>query len=115
MAYGKQTDQFYSHGISYGIEASGSFNFILIKPKSNFKYSDLEGLGTCFNVNIGVISIAILGNSKVDYPVNSVFETYKGIRIGIGGGFGFSFSPATTTKFYNWYPDISRSNILFRH
>lgn len=101
--------------MAWGVEASAGYNITLIKPKSNFKFSDLEGLGTCFSLNYGIFSFAILGNSKVGYPENSVFETYYGIRIGVGVGFGGSYSPATNTKFYDWIPNITQSNIFYRH
>jgi len=102
-------NQFFSHGQTFGLEASAGFNFIMIKPKSNFKFTDLEGAGASAVYNIGFISISIFGNSSPTYSENSVFDTYYGIKIGIGPGAGGSASPNSKTSFFDWIPDMTKS------
>ncbi|HOU03313.1 MAG: hypothetical protein GT600_15205 [Bacteroidales bacterium] len=106
---GKASSQFFSHGQTFGVEASAGFNFILIKPKNNFEFSDLEGMGTSGVINFWILSISVLGNSSPSYPTNSVFDTYWGIKIGIGPGAGGSYSPSSNTFFHDWIPDFSKS------
>lgn len=87
---GKEASQFISHGQTFGYEASAGFNLIIIKPKDNFKFSDLEDMGASGGFNILFFSIKFLGNTSPGYPENSIFETYRGIEIGIGPGAGGS-------------------------
>jgi len=111
---GKESSQFVSHGQTFGVEASAGFNFILIKPKDNFKFSDLEGMGTSGVINLWILSISVLGNSSPGYPENSVFDTYWGIKIGIGPGAGGSYTPNSNTSFHDWIPDYSQSFFHWR-
>ena len=111
---GKESSQFVSHGQTFGVEASAGFNFILIKPKDNFKFSDLEGMGTSGVINFWILSISVLGNSSPGYPENSVFDTYWGIKIGIGPGAGGSYTPNSNTSFHDWIPDYSQSFFHWR-
>ena len=110
----KNVEQFVSNGYTVGVEASVGYNLIIIKPKANFKFSDLEGMGTSGVINIGMISIGILGNSAPGYPENSVFETYWGIKIGIGAGAGGSYTPKSNTTFFDWIPDITKSSFHWK-
>jgi len=111
---GKESSQFLSHGQTFGVEASAGFNFILIKPKDNFKFNDLEGMGTSAVINFWILSISVLGNSSPGYPENSVFDTYWGIKIGIGPGAGGSYAPNSNTSFHDWIPDYSQSFFHWR-
>jgi hypothetical protein len=90
------------------------FNFIIIKPKDNFKFSDLGGMGTSGVINFWILSISVLGNSSPGYPENSVFDTYWGIKIGIGPGAGGSYTPNSNTSFHDWIPDYSQSFFHWR-
>ena len=110
----KNVEQFVSNGYTVGVEASVGYNLIIIKPKENFKFSDLEGMGASGVINIGMISIGILGNSSVGYPENSVFDTYYGIKIGIGAGGGGSYTPKSNTSFFYWIPDITKSSFHWK-
>lgn len=97
-----------SHGVAYGVEASAGWNFIFINPKSNFKFNDLEGMGASGTLNIGLFSISIFGNCTPGYPENSVFDSYKGFKIGIGPSFDVvsgSILPNSNTIFQNWIPE----------
>ena len=102
---GKQGAQFVSHGVAYGVEASIGWNFIAINPKSNFKFGDLEGMGASWTVNFWILSISAFGNSSPGYPENSIFDTYKGFKIGVGAGIGGSTAPNSNTTFQNWMPE----------
>ncbi|MBS4058722.1 MAG: hypothetical protein KGZ82_15520 [Bacteroidales bacterium] len=106
---GKNVMQFVSRGKTYGLEASVGYNLTFIFPKSNFKFSDLKGMGTSGVYNFGPISISIMGNASPGYPENSVFDSYWGIKIGIGAGSGGSYTPDSNTTPLNWLPDISQS------
>jgi len=110
----KNTKQFISNGWTLGLEASAGYNFIMIFPKKNFKFNDLEGTGASIAYNIGIISISFLGNTASGYPENSVFETYWGIKIGIGAGIGGSCTPNSNTTFFDWIPDITKSQLHWR-
>jgi hypothetical protein len=112
---GKNGNQFVSNGYTVGIEASAGYNLIFIKPKENFKFSDLEGMGANAVINFGgIFSIGLLGNSAAGYPENSVFETYWAFKIGIGIGAGGSYTPKSNTTFFDWIPNISQSPILLK-
>ncbi len=102
----KESMEFLSHGPSYGVEASAAMNYICIIPKEGFDISDLEGMSASATVNLGLISVSILGNTTPNYPANNLAPTYWGFKIGIGGGFGGSASPNSTTKERSWIPDI---------
>ena len=78
---------------------------IFINPKSNFKFSDLEGKGASWTLNYSLLSISAFGNSTSSYPENTVFDSYKGIKIGIEVGFGGSTAPNSKTIFNNWIPE----------
>ena len=48
------------------------------------------------------------------YPENSIFDTYWGIKIGIGAGFGGSYTPNSNTTFFDWIPDITKSQFHWK-
>ena len=106
--------QFVSSGYTIGAEASVGANLTFIKPKKNFQFSDLEGMGASFVINIGPVSISVLGNSAYGYPENSVFETYWGIKIGLGVGAGGSYTPNSNTTFKNWMPQVPNNIIIWK-
>ncbi len=102
---GKQGKEFVSQGVAFGLEASMGWNVIIIKPNSNFNFGDLEGMGDSWTLNIGIFSLSAFGNSSPGYPENSVFDSYKGLKIGIGAGIGGDTAPNSNTKFQNWIPE----------
>ena len=105
LSNGIAENEFVSKGIAYGAEASLGWNLIFIKTKNNFKYSDLEGLGATFTLNIGFISISRLGNTSPGYPTDIFGASYKGWKVGIGPGIGGSAAPRSTTTFLDWIPE----------
>ena len=106
--------QFTTHGNSYGLEASVGANLIFIMPKENFKFGDLEGMGVSGVINIGPVSLSLLGNSAPGYSENSVAETYWGFKIGLGLGIGGSYTPKSNTTFRNWMPPLPNNIIIWK-
>lgn len=106
--------QFASKGYTVGVEGSVGTNLVFIKPKANFKFSDLEGMGASGVVNIGPVSISLLGNSSYGYPENSVPDTYWGVKVGLGIGRGFSYTPNSSTTFKNWMPQVPNNIIIWK-
>jgi len=105
---GKKGTQFITRGLSYGIQASASYNFIYISNMKNL--DDFKGKGITTEINFLWGSLSIFGNTSPNYPENDVFTKYWGFEIGIGPSIGkrsFGVSPSTTTSFVNWIPDIS--------
>ncbi len=109
-----ELQQFVSNGYTAGWEASIGANLIFIKPKQNFKFDDLEGMGVSGVINLGIVSIALLGNSAPGYPENSVAETYWGVKFGLGlGGVG-SVTPSSNTCFKDWIPPLPNNIIIWK-
>jgi len=105
---GKKGTQFITHGSSYGLQISASYNFIYINNMKNL--DDFKGKGIVAEFNYLLGSLSIFGNTSPNYPENNVFTNYWGFEIGIGPSFGRKsggYSPSTTTSFVNWIPDIS--------
>jgi len=120
LASGKSS-YFWAWGPAFGYEYSASFNEILVIPKMNFNFSDLQGLGVGGTLNYLFTSASFFTNSKPAIPTNTLFESYWGVKGGVGVGLGGSYQPSTTTSFipkanYPMPPSnsILNSNAFFR-
>lgn len=90
---------FTTYGLAFGVEQSFGVNSILIKPQSNFIFSDLAGSGGGISLSNPAFSLGGFTNSKPAYPVHQYFRSYKAVKVGVGfSGFGASYQPATTTN-----------------
>jgi len=101
-----QTQQFISYGPAFGAEATAGVNAIIIFPKDNFKFSDLQGTswGMSGSGLFGVISGSLSGNSTPGYSGGTQFDSYYMIKVGLGPGAGFNNTPESNTHFINWIP-----------
>ena len=98
-----KTQQYVTYGPAFGLELSAGVNWVIIFPKENFKFYDLEGTswgvdGSCLN------SLSWSGNSTPDVGGPSTFDSYNMYEFGWGPGFGFSNTPESNTRFVDWIP-----------
>ncbi len=99
--------QFFSHGAAYGFDNSGGVNFILITPKKGFKLTDLKGNGWGWSAGF-TGSYGRSGNSTLNYPEATRFDTYTLNRIGVSAGPGiFNNAPSSST-----YINITNSQMF---
>jgi len=100
--------EFISYGKAFGLEASISFNILVLFPKEDFDFTDIEGLGYSFSANyLKVLSSSLSGNSRISYPANTFGNSYFLFKIGLGIGYGGSYQETNTEFFTRSYePDI---------
>jgi hypothetical protein len=105
------TFRFSTHGMAFGLEASVGFNLIIIKPKENFKITDLEGTSWGFSFTYG-ISFSVSGNSTPAIGGGTKFDSYYMIKIGLGPGAGFNNTPGSYTRFIETDIPIFMKSVL---